>query len=70
MGNAASSDGQHAEAGWTVADPPPDVFLCVVAQLRRDWQARATLRATCRGWARLAAQDVSWKAMCGALLPR
>ena len=72
MGNAPSSGGgdDAAAHAWTVADPPPDVFLCVLAQLRRDWAARATLRATCRGWARLAAQDVTWKALCGALSAR
>lgn len=67
MGNALSSDGEAPpESGWSAADPPADVFLAVLAALRRDWAARASVRSVCRGWARLGAQDVTWKAMCGA----
>jgi hypothetical protein len=73
MGNAPSYEGcEGAEGGappagtWSVAEPPADVFVCVLAALRRDWAARAAVATTCRGWARLAAQEPTWKAMCGA----
>jgi hypothetical protein len=68
MGAAHSidADAGEPERGWSVAEPPADVFLCVLAQLRRDWPARAAMRATCRGWARLAGDELTWKALCGA----
>jgi hypothetical protein len=68
MGNAHSGDGEPPPAGgWSVAEPPSDVFVLVLAALQRDWAARASVASTCRGWARLSAQDATWKAMCGAL---
>ena len=63
MGAAPSAD---AGAGHTPADPPADVFVCVLLCLRRDWAARATVPLVCRGWAALAAQEATWRALCGA----